>query len=100
MGSGRRKRVALMYLVRQLPSPPSRREVLLDTVHSETPPELVFPPQVPFSWTLRGARAARLRGNQAAGGVRYRIAGVAAADKLAALAAFCREHGATLELDR
>jgi hypothetical protein len=72
----------------------------MDNAHLETPPELVFPPQVPFSWTLRGARAARLGRNHAAGAVRYRIAGVAAADELATLAAFCREHGATLELDR
>jgi hypothetical protein len=72
----------------------------MDNGQSETPPELVFPPQVPFSWTLRGARAARLGRNRAADGFRYRIAGVAAADELAALTAFCREHGATLELDR
>jgi hypothetical protein len=78
----------------------SGKEVRMDNAHSETPPELVFPPQVAFSWTLRGARAARVAGNQAAGGVRYRIAGVAAADELATLAAFCREHGAKLELDR
>jgi hypothetical protein len=68
--------------------------------NSETPPELVFPPQVPFSWTLRGARARRLNEGRN-GGVRYRIAGVAAGDdELAALAAFCEEHGARLELDR
>jgi len=72
----------------------------MDNAHSETPPELIFPPQVPFSWTLRGARAARLGRKQSADGVRYRIAGVAAADELATLAAFCREHGARLELDR
>ena len=89
-----------MYLAGGCRLLPREREVRMDNAHSDTPPELVFPPQVPFSWTLRGARAARLGRNQAACGVRYRIAGVAAADELAALAAFCREHGATLELDR
>ena len=69
-------------------------------IHSETPSELVFPPQVPFSWTLRGARAQRLNDSRPRRTVRFRIAGVAGADQLAALAAFCDEHGATLELDR
>ena len=31
---------------------------------SETPDELIFEPQVPFSWTLRSARARRLRATQ------------------------------------
>ena len=72
----------------------------MDNAHSDTPAELVFPPQVPFSWTLRGARAARLAANQARRRISYRIAGVADADELDALAAFCEQHGARLELDR
>jgi hypothetical protein len=70
-------------------------------IDSDTPPELVFPPQVPFSWTLRGARARRLNQSGPRRAIRYRIAGVAAgADELAALEAFCAERGASLELDR
>jgi hypothetical protein len=72
----------------------------MDNTHSETPPELVFPPQVPFSWTLRGARAARLGASKARRSISYRIAGVADVDKLDALKAFCEQHGARLELDR
>jgi hypothetical protein len=33
----------------------------MHSIYEETPIELVFPPQVPFSWTLRGAHARRLR---------------------------------------
>ena len=66
---------------------------------SETPAELIFPPQVPFSWTLRGARARRMNESRVGRSVRYRIAGVAQADELATLAAFCQRHGATLELE-
>jgi hypothetical protein len=32
----------------------------MEATHTDTPAELVFPPQVPFSWTLRSARARRL----------------------------------------
>jgi hypothetical protein len=72
----------------------------MDNAYSETPPELVFPPQVPFSWTLRGARAARLGAGRPRRRVGYRIAGVADVNELDALAAFCEQHGARLELDR
>ena len=72
----------------------------MDNGHSDTPPELVFPPQVPFSWTLRGARAARLGAGRARRRISYRIAGVADVNELDALAAFCEQHGARLELDR
>ena len=67
---------------------------------SETPAELIFPLQVPFSWTLRGARAQKMNESRFRRSVRYRIAGVAKADELASLAAFCQEHGAKLEFDR
>jgi hypothetical protein len=72
----------------------------MGATYEETPPELIFPPQWPFSWTLRGAWARRRRAEQAAAGpVLYRIAGTAddAAD-LAAAMAFCREHKAVLDL--
>src|SRR5262245_57026562 len=59
-----------------------RKEVRMDNAHSEIPPELVFPPQVPFSWTLRGARAARLGASKARRSIGYRIAGVADVDKV------------------
>ena len=72
----------------------------MDNPHSDTPPELVFPPQVPFSWTLRGARAARLGASRARRRISFRIAGVADVDELDALNAFCKQHGARLELDR
>jgi len=72
----------------------------MDNAHSDTPPELVFPPQVPFSWTLRGARAARLSAGRARRVISYRIAGVADVAELDALNAFCAKHGAKLELDR
>jgi hypothetical protein len=72
----------------------------MENAHSDTPPELVFPPQMLFSWTLRGARAARLTANKERRRIGYRIAGVAEADELDALATFCEQHGATLELDR
>ena len=72
----------------------------MDNAHSDTPPELVFRPQVPFSWTLRGARAARLGASRSRRSVSYRIAGVADVDELDALNAFCEKHDARLELDR
>jgi hypothetical protein len=37
----------------------------MEAKSSHTPPELVFPPQVPFAWTLRGAHAAGLRAESA-----------------------------------
>jgi hypothetical protein len=72
----------------------------MDNAHSDTPPELVFPPQVPFSWTLRGARAARLSAGKPRRSISYRIAGVADMNELNALVVFCEQHAATLELDR
>jgi len=61
------------------------------------PAEPIFPPQAPFSWTLRSARAHRSERTKSV--VRkYRIAGSAANDEeLAAAVAFCERHGATLE---
>jgi hypothetical protein len=66
----------------------------------ETPPELIFPPQVPFSWTRRSAFVDRLKvEREAPQPISYRIAGSAQdARRLAAALAFCNEHGATLEL--
>jgi hypothetical protein len=64
----------------------------------DTPPELVFPPQYPFSWTLRGARARRLRAKTAPAITRYRVTGSTRdANELAAVAAFCEAHNAKLE---
>jgi hypothetical protein len=37
----------------------------METNFPQTAPELVFPPQLPFAWTLRGARARRLRAESA-----------------------------------
>jgi hypothetical protein len=72
----------------------------MDATPSLTPPELVFAPQVPFSWTLRGARSKRLRAEHDARPVSYRIAGSARdASGLAAAIAFCDKHGARLALD-
>jgi hypothetical protein len=72
----------------------------MEATHLSTPPELVFPPQVPFSGTLRGARAKRLRAERDALPVSYRITGSAQdARGLAAAIVFCDKHGATLELD-
>jgi hypothetical protein len=80
----------------------------MEATRSETPPELVFPPQVPFSWTLRGARARRIKAEEArrikaeeakAQAVPYRIAGTAGnAMALAAAISFSDTYDATLEL--
>jgi hypothetical protein len=69
----------------------------METTYSPPQAELTFPPQAPFSWTLRWAKAHRSERTKAA--VRkYRIAGSAANDEeLAAAVAFCELHGATLE---
>ena len=61
--------------------------------------ELVFPPQYPFSWTLRGAPARRVQARTPAGVTRYHISGSARdAHEVAAVVAFCAEHHAKLEL--
>jgi hypothetical protein len=72
----------------------------MEATHSKTPPELVFPPQVPFSWTLRGAWARRLKEDEGESqAVAYRIAGSAGnARALAAAISFCHTYDATLEL--
>jgi hypothetical protein len=69
--------------------------------YAQKPFEIVFPPQVPFSSTLRWARAHRLNTQQETPRtISYRIAGSARDEKeLAAAAAFCEEHAAKLELD-
>jgi hypothetical protein len=73
----------------------------MTTTLAGTPQELVFAPQVPFSWTLRGAwarrqRAAAVRPPRA---VAYSIVGSANdAEALAAALAFCQTHDARLEL--
>ena len=48
-----------------------------EATYSDTPPELIFPPQYPFSWTLRGACARRLRAKTTPAVTRYRITGSA-----------------------
>jgi hypothetical protein len=73
-----------------------------EAAHADTPPELIFPPQYPFSWTLRGARAQRLRAKRtpAITTTSYRITGSARNEaELTAALAFCEEHGARLEMD-
>jgi hypothetical protein len=75
----------------------------MQSIYEETPIELVFPPQVSFSWTLRGAHARRLRAQRLKESrliettdstISYRIAGSAReASDLAAAIAFCGEHG-------
>jgi hypothetical protein len=75
----------------------NRREA--EATYPDTPRELIFPPQYPFSWTLRGARAQRLRAKTASPITRYRIAGSARdASEVAAVVAFCEAHNANLEL--
>jgi hypothetical protein len=71
----------------------------VEAVHPDTPPELIIPPQYPFSWTLRGARAQRQRAKTTPAITRYRIAGSARdTDEVAAAVAFCEAHNAKLEL--
>jgi hypothetical protein len=78
---------------------PSTKRHQADTVYRDTPPELIFPPQYPFSWTLRGARARRLRAQAAPTISHYGIAGSARdANEVAAVVAFCEAHNAKLEL--
>jgi hypothetical protein len=70
----------------------------MNATHPETPTDLVFSPQTPFSWTRRWALAHR----KGTTDVRraYRIAGSARTDReLAAAAAYCRAHRATLVLE-
>lgn len=71
----------------------------MEATYPQTPAELVFPPQVPFSWTLRWARARRSEGVRTQERS-YRIAGSARSpEELSAAIAFARENGARLELD-
>jgi hypothetical protein len=87
----------------------SSKGVDMPSIYEETPIELLFPPQVLFSWTLRGARARRLRAQRLKESrlnettdptLSYRIAGSARqASELAAAIAYCDAHGASLELD-
>jgi hypothetical protein len=72
----------------------------MEATRSLIQPGPVFPPQVPFSWTLRGARAERLSAERDARPVSYRIVGSARdASGLAAAIMYCAKHGATLEAD-
>ena len=71
----------------------------MNATRTETPNDLVFPPQTPFSWTRRWALA---HGKGRAALVRraYRITGSAPTDtELAAAVAFCDAHRATLVLE-
>jgi hypothetical protein len=71
----------------------------MEATYSPEPSELIFPPQVPFSWTLRWARKHRAEKTKVAART-YRIEGSAASDEeLAAAVAFCKQHGASLERD-
>jgi hypothetical protein len=79
--------------------PPTLRRDEHQAAHSGASHDLQFPPQYPFSWTLRGARAQRLREGSRSPVVRYRIAGSARhAAEIAAALAFCEAHDAKLEL--
>lgn len=71
----------------------------MEAISAETPPELVFPAQAAFSWTLRSAKARRAKASKPAlRATSYRITGSAAdSGELAAAVAFCEEHDATLE---
>jgi hypothetical protein len=78
---------------------PSTKPHEAEAAYPDTPPEFVFPPQYPFSWTLRGARAQRLRAKRAPAVTHYRIAGSTRdANEVAAVVAFCEAHNAKLEL--
>jgi hypothetical protein len=67
-------------------------------MEANTPTELVFSPQVPFSWTRRWALAHRAHGARMERRA-YRIAGTAwSGGELSAAADFARKHGARLEL--
>jgi hypothetical protein len=71
----------------------------MNATQTETPADLVFSPQTPFSWTRRWALAHR---KDRAAVIRraYRIVGSAPTDtELTAVFAFCKAHGATLVLD-
>lgn len=71
----------------------------MDATSAQAIAEPYFPPQVPFSWTLRWARAHRPDRTVVTWRA-YRIAGSAGSDAdVAAAVAFCEAHGATLELD-
>lgn len=71
----------------------------MNATHAQMPVDLVFPPHVPFSWTLRWAQTHR-KEQDTVTRQGYRIAGYAASDAdLAAAVAFCETYDATLELD-
>ena len=71
----------------------------MDATYERRATHLTFPPQVPFSWTLRWARARR-HDRTAMRPRAYRIAGSAANDReLAAVVAFCKSQAASLELE-
>jgi hypothetical protein len=71
----------------------------MEATYSPEPSELVFPPQAPFSWTLRWARKHREREQAAMPATAYRIAGLArSTEELAAAIAFSERHDARVEL--
>jgi hypothetical protein len=71
----------------------------MEATYSPEPSELIFPPQAPFSWTLRWAWKHRAERPKVAART-YRIEGSATSDEeLAAAVAFCKRHGASLERD-
>lgn len=74
-------------------------EVNLNAEDAQTPADLIFPPQAPFSWTRRWARAHRSERTPAVQRT-YRIAGSAGSHaELVAAVAFCQTYAARLELD-
>jgi hypothetical protein len=71
----------------------------MNATYSPEASDLIFPPQAPFSWTLRWARKHGAAKTRVAAST-YRIEGSAANDEeLAAAVAFCERHGASLERD-
>jgi hypothetical protein len=69
----------------------------MEVTYTPESSDLIFPPQAPFSWTLRWARKRRDAEAKAAART-YRIEGLAASEEeLAEAIAFCERHGATLE---
>jgi hypothetical protein len=76
------------------------KEAHMEATFSPKPSELIFPPQAPFSWTLRWARQRREREQASTPATAYRISGSARnTEELAAAIAFCEQHSARLERD-
>lgn len=70
----------------------------MDATYAQTPAELVFPPQAPFSWTRRWAQRRLMEPKMEQRTMR--IAGSAwSSEELSAAIAFAHAHDAKLVLD-